>query len=446
MTFFFRVSLAGLLATAACNNPEVIPPRDGGGMDGPITFDAGDGGGTDGTGSDGAIDAPFDAFCGTVGCVTAGACTPTGTVTTLDTSSMHTAAGAAASVDGSGYLAAFDGFRNDGINVATRPISAAGAPGTESVVTSTFLFARHPSVAFAGTSGMVVYDTNDPPPTQIVARPLLASGAGTGTATPLTSGLGMSPHAASVAGLGATSFVAAWLDATETSPGVPGPAHAMVAELATSGAIVGTPVMVAAAGGSGITTLALATGDTPPALVTVENDATGTQAVRVRTIAADGTPATTALDVVTARAVNGGVTGARVGTGTLVAWGETVGGTSRQEVHLAFVDDTGTVMPEHIVTLLTDTGSDPRLVHVAAGIVLAYRGGPPGSRGVRAVGVNAFGFVAAAITTVLDGAEDPAVLSIAAIDASSVLFVLSDLTADGSGSRVRAVTANCTGT
>jgi hypothetical protein len=387
----------------------------------------------------------FDATCGTVGCVTAGACTPTGAITMLDTSTSHMVAGAAASTDGTGFLAAFDGFRADGTNVATRPISSSGTAGAEQVVTSTFLAARHPSVAFAGSAGIVVYDTNDPPPTQIVARPLLASGAGSGTATPLTTGTGVTPHSPAVVAFDATSFLAVWLAAAETSPGVPGPAHAVVARISSTGAITGTPAMVTVSGASGISNAVLATGETPPALLTVEDDGSGANAVRLRTIAADGTPGSP-LDVVTGRTVNGGVTGARVGTGTLVAWGETIAGTSRQEVHLAFLDDSGgATMPEHIATLGTETGTNPALALVTGGIVLAYRGGPPGSRGVRAVGVNAFGVAAAMPATVLDGGEDPATLAIAAVDASSVLFVLSDLSSDGSGSRVRAITASCMG-
>jgi len=146
-----------------------------------------------------------------LGCTAITTCRSTGGAIDLNHDTRHTPATVSTTTATGGWLVAFHGMRASATNVVLRPIDTSGTPGAESMVTSSLFFARGPSVAFVGASGLVAYE-DDVPPIRLAARGVDASGAGTSSAQ-MVADASESPHGAIVAGLSATDFVVAWLAA-----------------------------------------------------------------------------------------------------------------------------------------------------------------------------------------------------------------------------------------
>ena len=420
-----------MLAGCGEDRPPAAPP-----LDLRVTFDAGDGGAlpVDGNFADAHVeDARAESDLGTA----LVRCRAAGEVALLDTSTWAHTEGVAVTASGSAFAVAFPAFRADGTNIVVRALALDGALGPESLASGTYLVARNPDLAATASGALTLFETNDSGGYQVALRSLVGGAAAGTTPTTLTSSVADLPVNPVLAPL-ASGLVGAWLTHTDDGLGARGPERAVVALFDPSGALVGAPTEVSTAAPPRTLTLARSV-DGASALVTLEASTTDTSVVRLRTIDAAGVVATSALDVTEARAITA-VAAARTAEGTLVAWGETVGG-ARQDVRLRLVSPEGSLGDERFATLGPETGSTPALAVGMTGVLLAYRGGQGVVRGVRAVAVDSSGALAGTVVTLLATSDDDGDLAVAASGLSSLAVIASDRV--GGSGRVQAAVADC---
>ena len=423
--------LAGMSVGCGEGHPPAAPP-----LDPVVTFHARDGG-----------TLPVDAHFADAHGEDAGTssdlgtalvrCRAAGEVALLDTSTWARTEGVAVTASGSAFAVAFPAFRADGTNIVVRALALDGALGAEALASGTYLMARNPDVAATASGVLALFETNDSGAYQVAVRSLVGGAPAGATPTTLTSSAADLPVNPVLAPRG-TGLVGAWLTHSDDGLGAPGPARAVVALFDPNGALLGAPTEVLTAAPPRTLTLARSL-DGTSALVTLESSTTETSVVRLRSVDAAGVVAASALDVTEARAVTS-IAAAQTAEGTLVAWGETVGG-ARQDVRLRLVSPEGSLGDERFATLGPETGSTPALAVGATGVLLAYRGGQGVVRGVRAVAVDSSGALAGTVVTLLDTSDDDGDLAVAASGLSSLAVIASDRV--GGSGRVQAVVADC---